>query len=89
MIYFGHAAGADDEGVLTRGNVVQSYLVASSFRSIRELDRFPGEQLVCAVVDGDRRQTGQVGGEQIHTWVVPIHSGSVEPRGPEELQQRP
>jgi hypothetical protein len=41
MIYLGHAAGANDEGVLTSGDWSQKYVVASRARAKPEFKRFP------------------------------------------------
>ena len=78
VINLGHAAGAHDEGVLTALNGPELVIVASRFRPSRELHRVIREQLVGAVEDSASSR---------FTRIVPVHTRSIEPAGPEELQQ--
>jgi hypothetical protein len=57
------------------------------FCAATEFECLAGEQLILAVEHRDRRQAAQVSVEEIHLRVGEVHTGSVEPAGPEEFQR--
>ena len=54
LIDLGHSARTDDKGMLTLRNAPQQYIVIRRSGAMRELDCFSCEQLVRAVIDGQR-----------------------------------
>jgi hypothetical protein len=53
-------------------------------RAVRELADLTDEHFVGAVIDVDRGQSGQIGVQQVHAWIVVLDAGTAEPAFAEE-----
>jgi hypothetical protein len=74
LVRLWHATSAPDEVVLAFGEGMQADVDAGVFRSLCELDGFPRQHLMGAVVDHNRRKADQISVKHVDPRIIPGHA---------------
>ena len=85
LVRLWHATSAPDEVVLAFGEGMQADVDAGVFRSLWELDGFPRQHLMGAVVDHNRRKADQISVKHVDPGIIPGHARAADPQLPEHF----